>query len=134
MRGGMTPARRQALWAGLADDPLITGIINDPATPASMRDTLTADVEVWYRIRQRAFSSGRGEEWCAESMYEALLAIFFLSVEGEEFVFRGHLDADWKLIPSFFRLQPRVSLLLHARAVYMVPTDGLRGEWVHHSN
>lgn len=118
MQGGITPDRRRALWASPADDPLIATIIGDSTAPPSMRSAMIADIEECRRIRERAFGSDESIEWCAESIYEALLAIFFLSVDGDEFVFRGHLDADWRLIPSYFRLEPRVSMLLHARAVY----------------
>ncbi len=79
---------------------------------------MTAGVEEWRRIHQQALAGDDGEGWCAKSIYEAMLAIFFLSVDGEEFVFRGHLNADWQLVPSFFRLKPRANLMLHARAVY----------------
>jgi hypothetical protein len=118
MRGGMAPDRRRALWAGLADDPLITDIINDRSTSAAMRNTMKADVEEWRRIHEEALIVDSSEPWCADSIYEAMLAIFFLSIDGDEFVFRGHLDADWQLIPSFFRRKPRANLMLHARAVY----------------
>lgn len=113
---GIAADRRRALWAALDEDPLFQEILKDRTVDVRVREGLSADLTECRRIR--AVMEEQGDEWCASSIYEALIAILFFLPSGDDFVFRGHLDDQWRLIPSFFRMQPRISLMLYARTVY----------------
>jgi hypothetical protein len=115
-KGGMPLERHRALWAGLDEDPGFREILDNPEEPRRLRDSLGADLRECRRLRDTAFR--QDDDWVASSIYEALLALCCFLPSGDDFVFRGHLDAAWHLIPSFFRMQPRVSLLLVARMIY----------------
>ena len=97
-------------------DPLFQEMLKDETVDDRVREGLRADLTECRRIR--AVMERQGNQWCASSIYEALLAILSFLPSGDDFVFRGHLDAQWRLIPSFFRMQPRISLMLYARTVY----------------
>jgi FRG domain len=112
---GIPVARRRSLWSALDQDPMIAGMLADHTIDRRVRDRLRTDFTECRQIRAAAFGE---RTWCATSIYELLLALFFLVPSSDDFVFRGHLDAEWRLIPSFFRMTPRASLLLHARMVY----------------
>jgi hypothetical protein len=114
--GGVSVVRRQALWAALAADPMMREIMNSRVTSAELRHAIQADLAECGRLRAEAFEAD--SQWVASSVYEALLAFFYLTVDSDEFVFRGHMDAEWTLVPSFFRMQPRVSIQLLARMIY----------------
>jgi hypothetical protein len=115
-RVGLSAERRRALWARLDDDPSMKDILDGDEMPSAARDKLRADLRVCREARERAFADP--DNYRAFCVYEALLAFFYLTVEGRDFVYRGHLDAGWRLVPSFFRLQPRVSLQLLPQLIY----------------
>lgn len=102
--------RRLAFWKRL--DFTAAEQYLDPATAASVLD----DFELSRSLRERAFS--QLDSWSASSIYEALVAFFFLTVETDDFVFRGHLDASWDLVPSFYRLDPPANPMIHAHVIY----------------
>jgi hypothetical protein len=115
-RGGLSAERRRVLWVDLDQDPLVKSLSASDSTPASVRSKVTEDLLVVRELRERAFADP--DTYCASSIYEALLVLFFFTVEGDDFVYRGHLDATWRLIPSFYRAQPRISLMLLAKTIY----------------
>src|SRR5215813_5094901 len=107
-RRGISTNRRRTLWAALEDhDPVFGEILQDCS--ADLQEALSADLSECRRIR--AVASEHADDWCASSVYEALLAFPFYLPPVDDFVFRGHLDARWRLIPSFFRRQPPTSLM-----------------------
>jgi hypothetical protein len=114
-RGGMSVQRRQAIWAALDEGPVVKLVLGD-STDSRVRAGLSQDLSVCRALRNQAASDP--DSWIAGSIYEALLAFFFLCVDSDEFVFRGHLNAAWRLVPSFYRMKPPVSAMLQARAVY----------------
>jgi hypothetical protein len=113
---GDSVERRRARWAALDRDPTFQRLLQDPSLDSRIRERLRSDLTECRRIRDTAFE--QGSDWTAASIYEALLALFFLIPSGDDYVFRGHLDADWRLVPSFFRMKPKTSILLQARVVY----------------
>lgn len=115
-RRGLSVESRRALWAQLDEHPMLSGILSDPKSPAMFRDAVARDIDECRRVRERAWKEDR--DWVADSIYELLLAFMWLCPDGDDFVFRGHLDADWPLVPSFFRMKPRLDMQLHARMVF----------------
>ena len=115
-RTGISKNRRRALWSALDEDPFLQEFLKDPSVPTTTRNRLTKDIMACRSLRETCFKLG--DDWCASSIYEAMLVFFFFTIEGDEFVFRGHLDADWRLIPSFFRREQQLNPMLYAHSIY----------------
>lgn len=112
---GVAVGQRRAILAALDDNFLFRNIFGAGAD-APLREALGRSFGECRRIQ--AVASEQGKLWCASSIYEVLLALLRFLPSGDDFVFRGHLDARWQLVPSFFRMQPRTSLMLHGWTIY----------------
>ncbi len=113
---GISAERRHNFWTAVEHDEYDTEGIEDQAGLQALRSVQEV-VATCRKIRERA-RQGYGA-WCASSIYELLLVLFTSHiVESDAVVYRGHLDTRWELVPSFFRLRPRISPLLYPRTVY----------------